>query len=158
MLTVTECQAWCCHFNQSTAHIFFLSDVEKGKNKTNDLDEMLCFWSVSQVSQVGYTVAQRKINIIISEGMNLLKSLRLHESDRRYLCSSIKGWAVIRLISILMNANWHICYGGLAVQTLQLAWLINYPRAHWKWRLWNELSGGWKNGFKRKKEKRSRKH
>lgn len=28
-----------------------------------------------------------------------------------------------------MNANWHICYGGLAVQTLQLAWLINYPPA-----------------------------
>lgn len=28
-----------------------------------------------------------------------------------------------------MNANWHICYGGLAVQTLQLVWLINYPPA-----------------------------
>lgn len=28
-----------------------------------------------------------------------------------------------------MNANWHICYGGLAVQTLQLAWLINYRPA-----------------------------
>lgn len=28
-----------------------------------------------------------------------------------------------------MNANWHICYSGLAVQTLQLAWLINYRPA-----------------------------
>lgn len=28
-----------------------------------------------------------------------------------------------------MNANWHICYGGLAVQTLQLVWLINYSPA-----------------------------
>lgn len=47
-------------------------------------------------------------------------------SDRGCLCCQSKAKQWLRLISILMNANWHICYGGLAVQTLQLAWLINY--------------------------------
>lgn len=50
-------------------------------------------------------------------------------SDRGCLCCQSKAEQWLRLISILMNANWHICYGGLAVQTLQLAWLINYPPA-----------------------------
>lgn len=50
-------------------------------------------------------------------------------SNRGCLCCQSKAEQWLRLISILMNANWHICYGGLAVQTLQLAWLINYPPA-----------------------------
>lgn len=49
--------------------------------------------------------------------------------DRECLCCQSKAEQWLRLISILMNANWHICYGGIAVQTLQLAWLINYPAA-----------------------------
>lgn len=49
--------------------------------------------------------------------------------NRGCLCCQSKAEQWLRLISILMNANWHICYGGLAVQTLQLAWLINYPPA-----------------------------
>lgn len=49
---------------------------------------------------------------------------------RGCLCCQSKAEQWLRLIFfILMNANWHICYGGLAVQTLQLAWLINYPPA-----------------------------
>lgn len=76
---------------------------------------------------------ERQINVIISYGMNLWKSLGLnghHEfqtGDIYVRQSKPEQW--LRLISILMNANWHICYGGLAVQTLQLAWLINYPHA-----------------------------
>lgn len=52
-------------------------------------------------------------------------------SNKGMFMLSIKGWAVIKthFFFILMNANWHICYGGLAVQTLQLAWLINYRPA-----------------------------
>ncbi len=49
--------------------------------------------------------------------------------NRGCLCCQSKAEQWLRLISILMNANWHICYGGLDVQTLQLAWLINYPPA-----------------------------
>lgn len=65
--------------------------------------------------------------------MNPLKSFGLN-GHREFQTGDIyvrqsKAEQWLRLISILMNANWHICYGGLAVQTLQLAWLINYPPA-----------------------------
>lgn len=145
MLTIIECQAPCCYLHRCTSRFVFLNNVEKEKQ----------WMSTAFLRWIsGNGTAQRKINIIISDGMNLLKSLRLHEfytGDIYVRQSKAEQW--LGLISILMNANWHICYGGLAVQTLQLAWLINYPHAHWKWSLGNELSGGWKNRFKSKEKK-----
>ena len=47
----------------------------------------------------------------------------------RIFTVSITGWAVIKAVSIIINVNWHICRGGLAVQALQLAWFINYLAA-----------------------------
>lgn len=77
--------------------------------------------------------AQRKIHFITSLWKEFLKELSAEwapgVSDMGCLCCQSKAERWLRLISILMNANWHICYGGLAVQTLQLAWLINYPPA-----------------------------
>lgn len=65
--------------------------------------------------------------------------------------SNAEQW--LRLISILMNANWHICYGGLAVQTLQLAWLINYPPAGGSLEM---EAGNWaKGGRVRKRDERA---
>lgn len=43
------------------------------------------------------------------------------------LCCQSKLVRWLRPDSALMNANWHICFCELAGQTVQLAWLINYP-------------------------------
>lgn len=43
------------------------------------------------------------------------------------LCCQSKPVRWLRPDSALMNANWHICFCELAGQTVQLAWLINYP-------------------------------
>lgn len=79
------------------------------------------------------TSSQRKVHFITSLWNEFLKELSAEwapgVSDMGCLCCQSKAEQWLRLISILMNANWHICYGGLAVQTLQLAWLINYPPA-----------------------------
>lgn len=71
-------------------------------------------------------------------------------SNRGCLCCQSKAEQWLRLISILMNANWHICYGGLAVQTLQLAWLINYPPAGGSLEMEaGGTDGGWRRCRKR---------
>lgn len=73
-------------------------------------------------------------------------------SNRGCLCCQSQAEQWLRLISILMNANWHICYGGLAVQTLQLAWLINYPPAGGSLEMGNGWGwgrrGGWEDRWK----------
>lgn len=75
-------------------------------------------------------------------------------SNRGCLCCQSNAEQWLRLISILMNANWHICYGGLAVQTLQLAWLINYPPAGGNGR-WGKSAGMWGVGGERKRNKKT---
>lgn len=97
---------------------------------------------------VNWLIAQRKINVITSYGMNPWESFGLNghqefqTGDIYVRQSKAEQW--LRLISILMNANWHICYGGLAVQTLQLAWLINYPPAGGSLEMEDgEWAGGW---------------
>lgn len=70
----------------------FFVTWRKGKNKTNVLEEMLCFWSVSQVA---YSSEENKHYYRWwNESVEKLEASWV--SDRRYLCSSIKGWAVIR--------------------------------------------------------------
>lgn len=95
--------------------------------------------------------------------MNPLKSFGLN-GHREFQTGDIyvrqsKAEQWLRLISILMNANWHICYGGLAVQTLQLAWLINYPPAGGSLEMEaGEWAGGvWMGGIKEERWKNMRK-
>lgn len=82
---------------------------------------------------ISVTQNLRKIKCYYKLGNESFKKLRDElapgVSDRGCLCCQSKAEQWLRLISLLINANWHICYGGIAVQTLQLAWLINYPPA-----------------------------
>lgn len=115
-----------------------------------------------------WLTAQREINVITSYGMNALKSFGLighwefQIGDIYVRQSKAEQW--LRLVSVLMNANWHICYGGLAVQTLQLAWLINYPPAggslemearEWAGGVWIVGGGIWGGGVSRRGDERT---
>lgn len=151
---MAECQAVCFHLNLFWLWISRLpfADFTVTKSTQSSLKvqfvitcHILCFIlfqeTVDALSHCASKVhfqrltAEKKerIHFITSYGMNPLTVLWAEwapgVSDRGCLCCQSKPEQWLRLISILMNANWHICYGGLAVQTLQLAWLINYPPA-----------------------------
>lgn len=145
MLTITECHTLCAvDFATTKATHAFITiqglispHVPHSACYTlNDGDDhCIKWWAVPRKCFFFFLwfTAQSKINIITSYRMNPLKSFGLN-GHREFQTGDIyvrqsKAEQWLRLISILMNANWHICYGGLAVQTLQLAWLINYPPA-----------------------------
>lgn len=101
--------------------IYFSDDVGDTKSALSETLHFRDMW------------LKEKVNINIRDGRNLFEILGLnrhHEFQKGDIYvrqSKTEQW--LSLISVLMNANWHICYGGLAVQTLQLVWLINYPHA-----------------------------
>ena len=116
---------WRLHFSsEAIFSIFFLWPVE-----TNNALKPLCFKKCT-FSELQLKKRQTFYCQLWNEALTVLwAEWAPGVSDRGCLCCQSKAEQWLRLISILMNANWHICYGGLAVQTLQLAWLINYPPA-----------------------------
>lgn len=171
MLTITECHTLCAVDFATTkaTHAFItiqgLISPHSACYTLNDGDDhCIKWWAVPRKCFFFlWFTAQSKINIITSYRMNPLKSFGLN-GHREFQTGDIyvrqsKAEQWLRLISILMNANWHICYGGLAVQTLQLAWLINYPPAGGSLEMEaGEWSGGvWMGGIKEERWKNMRK-
>lgn len=166
-MTITECQALCFHQNHTDllfclwiSRLAFADFTVTKANYSITTKSSIChhvpyifFFTHEAITALSccaprvhfhWLTAQRKMNFITSIIWNeshivLWAERALGASNRGCLCCQSKAEQWLRLISILMNANWHICYGGLAVQTLQLAWLINYPPAGGSL----EMGSGW---------------
>lgn len=146
MLTITECQALCFHIKLFCLWISRLPFADFKLTKASPqirgefaiILHILLFIHLCTDGETHAAVLQECIFddlqlkntfyfSLWNEPLAVLWGTRSFK--RGCLCCQSKAEQWLRLISILMNANWHICYGGLAVQTLQLAWLINYPPA-----------------------------
>lgn len=123
------------HFLQSSsrkAHLYFFNCL--CRTEKTMAQSVLPGWIVPFQRAIAAVRCRGKKKCFLCNTAGFLATLPARRgpavSNKGMFMLSIKAWAVIKThFFILMNANWHICYGGLAVQTLQLAWLINYRPA-----------------------------